>query len=161
MAVWVVSRQDRVARTPQTGVMTESTNQAAPRAGGPGVWPALLFDDPDAVRRFLTEDLGFEERLTVRGEDGRSIVHGELRWPEGGGVMYGSARGRTPGGGPPAVGGQVVYVVTADPDTVYERARRAGATIVDELSDKDYGSRDFAVADPEGNVWSFGTYAGA
>ena len=28
-----------------------------------------------------------------------------------------------------------------------------------ELTDTDYGSRDFSVRDPEGNVWSFGTYA--
>ncbi len=27
-----------------------------------------------------------------------------------------------------------------------------------ELTDQDYGSRDFAVRDAEGNVWSFGTY---
>lgn len=27
------------------------------------------------------------------------------------------------------------------------------------LTDQDYGSREFAVADPEGNLWSFGTYA--
>ena len=27
-----------------------------------------------------------------------------------------------------------------------------------EIIDTDYGSRDFSVRDPEGNVWSFGTY---
>ncbi|GCC47386.1 hypothetical protein chiPu_0031451, partial [Chiloscyllium punctatum] len=27
-----------------------------------------------------------------------------------------------------------------------------------ELRDTDYGSRDFACRDPEGNLWSFGTY---
>jgi len=27
-----------------------------------------------------------------------------------------------------------------------------------ELHDTDYGSRDYAARDPEGNVWSFGTY---
>ena len=27
-----------------------------------------------------------------------------------------------------------------------------------EITDADYGSRDFSVRDPEGNVWSFGTY---
>jgi uncharacterized glyoxalase superfamily protein PhnB len=34
----------------------------------------------------------------------------------------------------------------------------AGAEVLGELSEKDYGSRDFSVMDPEGNVWSFGTY---
>ncbi len=30
----------------------------------------------------------------------------------------------------------------------------------DELHNTDYGSRDFAIRDPEGNHWSFGTYRG-
>jgi uncharacterized glyoxalase superfamily protein PhnB len=36
----------------------------------------------------------------------------------------------------------------------------AGAEVVQPLHDTDYGSRDFAVRDPEGNLWSFGTYPG-
>ena len=34
----------------------------------------------------------------------------------------------------------------------------AGATIERELTDQDYGSREFTARDPEGNLWSFGTY---
>ena len=45
-----------------------------------------------------------------------------------------------------------------DPDALYERAKRAGAEIQMELTDQDYGSRDFIARDPEGNIWSFGTY---
>jgi len=30
-----------------------------------------------------------------------------------------------------------------------------------ELTDQSYGSREFTARDPEGNLWSFGTYAGA
>ncbi len=37
---------------------------------------------------------------------------------------------------------------------------RAGAEVVLPLKDEDYGSRGFTVRDPEGNRWSFGTYAG-
>jgi len=55
-------------------------------------------------------------------------------------------------------GRAVVYVVVEDPDALHDRAKAAGAQIVAEPSDQDYGSRDFAAADPEGNVWSFGTY---
>jgi len=40
------------------------------------------------------------------------------------------------------------------------RARAAGAEIITEPYDTDYGSHDFAAADPEGNRWSFGTYRG-
>ena len=37
-------------------------------------------------------------------------------------------------------------------------AKAAGGEILEEPTDRDYGSRDFVCADPEGNVWSFGTY---
>jgi uncharacterized glyoxalase superfamily protein PhnB len=49
-------------------------------------------------------------------------------------------------------------VVVADLDAHCARARRAGARIVREPVDTDYGSRDYAARDPEGNLWSFGTY---
>ena len=59
---------------------------------------------------------------------------------------------------PPGV--SVVYVVVADADAAYERARAAGAEVTEPV-DQDYGSRDITVTDPDGNRWSLGTYAGA
>ncbi len=53
------------------------------------------------------------------------------------------------------------YVVTDDPDALHERAVAAGAEVIQPPHDTDHGSRDFAVRDPEGNLWSFGTYRGA
>ncbi|HEY1617203.1 MAG TPA: VOC family protein [Streptosporangiaceae bacterium] len=58
-------------------------------------------------------------------------------------------------------GGFGAYVVTAEPDALFGRATGAGATVVAGLHDTDYGSRDFTVRDPEGNLWAFGTYPGA
>jgi uncharacterized glyoxalase superfamily protein PhnB len=52
------------------------------------------------------------------------------------------------------------YVVTDEPDALYERAVAAGARVVEELTDTHFGSRQFIVADPEGNTWCFGTYRG-
>ena len=49
-------------------------------------------------------------------------------------------------------------MVVDDPDAHHDRARAAGATIIRELQDQDYGSRDYSAKDPEGNIWSFGTY---
>ena len=58
-----------------------------------------------------------------------------------------------------AFGGRTtVYVVLDEVDPLYERAKAAGAEIVLEPTDQDYGSRDFTVRDPEGNLWIFGTY---
>jgi uncharacterized glyoxalase superfamily protein PhnB len=59
---------------------------------------------------------------------------------------------------PPGTGS--VYVVTDDVDGLFERARAAGATVVQEPRDEPYG-RGFTVRDPEGVFWSFGTYAGS
>jgi len=53
-----------------------------------------------------------------------------------------------------------IYVVTDDPDAVYERAKRAGAEVVRDIQDEDYGGRSFSVNDPGGNVWTFGSYRG-
>jgi uncharacterized glyoxalase superfamily protein PhnB len=53
---------------------------------------------------------------------------------------------------------QGVYVIVDDIDEHYERARNAGAEIVRPLADTDYGSREYMARDPEGNIWSVGTY---
>jgi uncharacterized glyoxalase superfamily protein PhnB len=127
----------------------------------PGVWPCLSYEDADAARQFLVEVFGFTETLTVRGDDGTSIVHAELTWPEGGGIMYGSAQDTQHPEMPQPTGGQWLYVVTGDPDAVYRRARDAGAKIVMEPYDTDYGSRNVAIADPQGHIWTFGTYVGS
>jgi uncharacterized glyoxalase superfamily protein PhnB len=50
--------------------------------------------------------------------------------------------------------------VTDRVDAVHRRAAAAGAEIVQELADTDYGSHTFSLRDPEGNHWSFGTYRG-
>jgi uncharacterized glyoxalase superfamily protein PhnB len=54
-----------------------------------------------------------------------------------------------------------LHVVTADPDAVLARATSLGARVVQEIVDQtDYPSRDFTVADPDGNHWTFATFAG-
>ncbi len=123
----------------------------------PQVWPTLRASDARALIRFLVEAFGFEE--TVVYGDGDRVDHAELSWPPGGGIMLGSAP-RSDGEDPFKPGRFSAYVVTDDPDTLFARATAAGAKILDEPHDTDYGSRDFAAADPEGNRWSFGTYRG-
>ena len=125
----------------------------------PQVWPSLRARDARALIKFLTEAFGFTE-TAVYG-DGDTVHHAELAWPPGGGIMLGSA----PAAGkddpfPLQPGTFGCYVVTDEPDKLFARATAAGATVLRELHDTDYGSRDFAVTDPEGNLWSFGTYRG-
>ncbi|WP_395292807.1 VOC family protein [Kitasatospora hibisci] len=127
----------------------------------PQVWPSLRARDARALIRFLAEAFGFQE-VVAHGE-GDFVAHAELAWPEGGGVMLGSDRPGPEGSDiwPGRPGGFTAYVVTADPDAVHARAVAAGARITTTLHETDYGSRDFAAADPEGNRWYFGTYPGA
>ena len=122
--------------------------------------PVLRYRDPHAGIAWLEEALGFERIAVHEGEDG-SVAHAELSF-RGGRIMLGTATDPSEGGyaaiaQPP--GSSSVYVVVDDPDALHARALAAGADVVMPLTDQDYGSRDFAVRDPEGNLWSFGTYA--
>jgi uncharacterized glyoxalase superfamily protein PhnB len=125
----------------------------------PQVWPTLRARDAHALIRFLVDALGFEE--TVVYGDGDHVAHAQLSWPLGGGIMLGSAREADENDPWPLQPGAFgAYVVTDTPDDLFVRARAAGADITQEPHDTDYGSRDFALRDPEGNRWSFGTYRG-
>jgi uncharacterized glyoxalase superfamily protein PhnB len=126
----------------------------------PTVWPTVQYADARAGIRFLVEVFGFQETLVVPGDTEDVIVHAELRWPPGGGVMLGSSGAGDVLGDVP-LGIASVYAVTDEPDALFERATAAGAEVVRGLKDEDYGSRGFTVRDPEGNYWSFGTYRGA
>jgi uncharacterized glyoxalase superfamily protein PhnB len=128
------------------------TNEAPP----PQVWPSLGARDARALITFLVDAFGFEE--TVCHSEGDQVHHAELAWPPGGGIMLGSSSGESPMGLKP--GTFHAYAVTDDPDVLFARAVSNGAEVVRELTDQEYGSREFAVRDPEGNHWSFGTYRG-
>ena len=138
--------------------MTDATTTTAP---APTVWPSVGFTDVDAGVRFLTEGLGFTVTACHRDQDG-TVVHAEARWPDGGGVMFGT-RGKPGDWG--ALGPQGVYVVAAEPATVdaaWQRVRGlAGVEVLRELHDTDYGSHEFGVRDADGNLWTVGTYRGA
>jgi uncharacterized glyoxalase superfamily protein PhnB len=129
----------------------------------PHVWPTLRARDARALIRFLVDAFGFEETVVYGDQpdgSGDTVVHAELAWPLGGGIMLGSAReGADDWALQPGTAG--CYVVTDAPDALHDRAVAAGARILTPLHDTDYGSRDFAAVDPEGNRWSFGTYPGS
>jgi uncharacterized glyoxalase superfamily protein PhnB len=134
-----------------------------PEVPPPTVWPALRARDARALIRFLVDAFGFVENVAWGDRpdgSGDVVVHAQLDWPEGGGVMLGSVRESPDDRWPVQPGTAGCYVVTADPDAVHARAVAAGAEITDPLHDTDYGSREFAARDPEGNRWSFGSYRG-
>lgn len=126
------------------------------------VWPTFRYKDAKAAIKFLQEAFGFEVVAEYTSDENPDHVdHAELHWPEGGGVMLGSVR--DDGGVMTKTGVAVgsVYLAADNVDELYQRAIKAGATEVMGLTEQDYGSRDFSVQDPEGVLWSFGTYRGA
>ena len=123
----------------------------------PSIWASVVSDDAPALRGWLLA-LGFTEDLLIAGAHDGAIHHCQLDWPEGGRIMLASTGERAT---PCRPGTSSVHVVTADPDAVMIRARALEATVVHELADQtDYPSRDFTVSDPDGNHWTFATFAG-
>jgi uncharacterized glyoxalase superfamily protein PhnB len=130
----------------------------------PTVWPILHYDDASCALRFLLDAFGFREALVLR-DDHSQVIHAELRWPDGGAVVFGSASHTDGVHGEMRPGTGSVYVVADDIDAVYRRAVRANATIVQSLHDTQFGAgidtRAFTARNPDGNLWTFGTYRGA
>lgn len=125
----------------------------------PTIVPVIRYRDAEAAIEWLEQAFGFEEKEIHRGDDG-TIQHAELRFGAGL-VMPGQVReegwmgGTTPD---PRSSPVSIYLVVDDVDAHHDRAKAAGAEIVYELTDQDYGSRDYSARDLEGNLWSFGTY---
>jgi uncharacterized glyoxalase superfamily protein PhnB len=146
--------------TSDTTSTTEPTTPATTGRGRRAVWPVLTYRDAPAAIAFLGDALGFEERACYAADDDpSSIVHAQLDWPHGGGVMLSGADTGDPVFRQ-ALGHASVYLVCDDPDALLERATAAGAEVARPMAEEDYGSRGFTVRDPEGNLWSLGTYAG-
>lgn len=122
------------------------------------IWPGLTYDDALAAREWM-RGLGFDEGHCYPDEKDPSLVHhSEMLWPEGGRVMVSSRARDSKFAGDR--GAQSLYVVCDDPDAAFAKAEQLGAEVVQGLRDEDYGSRGFSIRDVEGNIWSFGTYAG-
>jgi uncharacterized glyoxalase superfamily protein PhnB len=120
------------------------------------IYPVLRYRDAHAAIDFLCDAFGFERHAVYESEDG-AVEHAQLA--HGGGmVMLSTERDDDDRGYGKHAGQAWVYIVVDDPDAHHARAKAAGATILRELEDQDYGSRDYSARDPEGNIWSFGTY---
>jgi uncharacterized glyoxalase superfamily protein PhnB len=126
------------------------------------VIPCLRYRDAPAAIQWLCRVFGFEEQLVVPNEDG-TIAHAQLSFGNGM-IMLGSASDSEFGRlmkMPNEIGGaetQTSYVVVSDADLVYRQAKVAGAEIILDIKDEDYGGRGFTCRDLEGHIWNFGTY---
>jgi uncharacterized glyoxalase superfamily protein PhnB len=120
----------------------------------PTLYPTMRCDDAPRALEFLAEAFGLRVRERIDNPDG-TIAHAEMTYGPSI-LMLGSDRddpwlGRT-------AGRNWLYVAVDEADAHCAHARAAGAEIVTEPYDTDYGSREYAARDLEGNVWHFGTY---
>ncbi|HEY7256924.1 MAG TPA: VOC family protein [Solirubrobacterales bacterium] len=132
---------------------------AGDQVGTQTLFPVIRYRDPDAAIEWLGRAFGLTERVVHRDDSG-NVMHAELELGDGT-VMIGHADpSGWMGGGPPQPLASTVslYAVIEDPDAHHDRAVAAGATVVRELTDQSYGSREYSARDLEGNLWSFGTY---
>lgn len=128
---------------------------------GSALIPCLRYRDARAAIDWLCRVFGLERHLVVDGE-GVSVAHAELRAGSGM-LMLGSEHDNEYGRlmrRPRDVGGntQSIYLVVDDPDGVYGRALESGAEVVMPIRDEPYGGRSFTCLDPEGHVWTVGSY---
>jgi uncharacterized glyoxalase superfamily protein PhnB len=130
--------------------MSEST----PR---PTFGSAIVYKDPMAALEWLEKAFGFETTMLITDEDGK-LAHSEMNFGDGY-IMVGyewAENIKAPG----SVGGantQSVHVQLRDGiDAHCDRARAAGAVVLQEPEDQFYGDRTYRALDPEGHVWSFG-----
>lgn len=121
--------------------------------------PAVYYQQPKAALRWLERAFGFEVTLYVEGTDGDDrFMHSELNF---------AGEGRLTVGGewadwvksPLAVGGgntqSLKVEVASQIDAHCERARAAGAVIVQEPTTQFYGERTYRCTDLEGHHWTF------
>jgi uncharacterized glyoxalase superfamily protein PhnB len=128
------------------------------------VIPCLRYRDAPVAIEWLCSTFGFHKQAVYPNPDG-TIAHAQLTFGNGM-IMLGSAVEEATEWGrlikqPDQIGGaetQSAYLIVADADLLYARAKAAGAEIVIDIKDEDYGGRGFSCRDLEGHLWSFGTY---
>ena len=124
------------------------------------IFPVLRYKDANAAIAWLNRVFGTVEHMVIRNDDD-TIAHAELKLGTGI-IMLNSVRDDIFRSKTPlelnAVS-QLTYVVLDDTDAHYERTKSEGAEVILDITTTDYGSRDYAARDLEGNVWCFGTYS--
>jgi uncharacterized glyoxalase superfamily protein PhnB len=117
--------------------------------------PYLLYEDTAAAIDFLTSAFGFDETMRMTDDEGR-VSHAELRLGDDSVMLgYPGEDYKSPKKADHRSG--LVHVYVDDVDAHFERAKAAGAEIITEPSDQEYGDRRYDTYDLEGQFWSFAT----
>ena len=120
----------------------------------------LTIDGAAAAIEFYKTAFGAEEVRRVPADDGKRLMHAEIRvfgqsvlmsdaFPEYGNIQS-----------PTALGGTTFNMIASlearpDVDAAIAKAEKAGATVVMPASDQFWGARFGMVRDPFGHLWAF------
>ena len=132
-------------------------NQSKPR----GLVPHIVVQGAAAAMDFYKKAFGAEEVHRVPAEDGKRLMHAEMKF--GAGTLYlcddfpeyGDGKSRTPA----ALGGSpvIIHQYVPNVDDAVKRAVDAGATVVMPPADMFWGDRYASILDPFGHSWSLAT----
>lgn len=129
---------------------------------GSTIIPCLRYRDAHAAIEWLCKAFGFEKQAVYENENG-GVEHAQLTFGHGM-VMLGEVHDNEFGrhiAQPDEIGGretQCACVIVGNCKSHYQQAKAAGAVIVDEYAEKDYGGAGYSCHDPEGHLWYFGSY---
>ena len=126
--------------------------------------PSLRYRDALAAIDWLVRAFGFEKQAVYLGPDNTTVMHAQLTFGNGM-IMLGSVTNGTEYSNLTAQPDEIglretkgIYLIVSDADAVYTTAIAAGAEMVLDIRDMDYGGRAFTCRDLEGYLWSIGTY---
>ncbi|HUE83027.1 MAG TPA: VOC family protein [Pyrinomonadaceae bacterium] len=118
------------------------------------ITPYLLYEDVGGALKFLAKAFGFRKYGTpMRGSD-RNINHAAMQLGDDL-IMMGCPGSKYRNPKRLGQSTQSLYINVEDVDKHCARARKAGATIIEEPADTDYGHRRYGAEDPEGHQWYF------
>jgi uncharacterized glyoxalase superfamily protein PhnB len=133
------------------------------KTSGSTIIPGLRYRDAPAMIEWLCRAFGLHKHAVYPNDDG-SIAHAQLTLGAGM-IMLGSVTTGTEHSDlvrqPDELNKaetQSPYLFVEDCDAVYATAKAAGAEMVLDIRDQDYGGRGFTCRDPEGHLWSVGSY---
>lgn len=124
--------------------------------------PTMRYKNAQAAIDWLCNAFGFEKNLVVEGEN-NTITHAQLTF--GNSMIMLSSENENEYGKlvttPASLNGkntQAPYVVVRNINDHYENAVAAGAKILVEIKDEEYGGRGYSCMDLEQYIWNFGSY---
>ncbi|MBB5317341.1 VOC family protein [Tunturibacter empetritectus] len=131
---------------------------------GSTIIPSLRYRDALGAIDWLVAAFGFKKQAVFVAPDNKTVQHAQLTYGNGM-IMLGSVDNGGEAGKfmvqPDEIGfreTQGAYLVVPDADAVYATAKAAGAEMVIDIRDMDYGGRHFSCRDLEGHMWGVGTY---